>query len=138
MGVSEVQLAGRTWDHPGANFHGLSISYPGNFGNIFVSCPRNSGRPNLMSLSEAAVYVKRLLSYSWIAVVGIAIIWLVVLGGINVIPNLFNGGVKADIAFGVIPKPTIPQNVTSKGLSFVLDTVDGKFPQLPSLLAVYQ
>lgn len=91
-----------------------------------------------MSLSEAAVYVKKLLRYSWIAVVGIVVIWLVVLGGINFIPSLFDGGLKADIAFGVIPKPTIPQNVTSKGLNFVLDTVDGKFPQLPNLLAVYQ
>jgi len=90
-----------------------------------------------MSLSEAAVYVKKFLRYFVIALGGLGVVWALVWVGINFLPNLL-GGPKADYAFGVMPKPTIPQNTTSKGVNFVLDTVDGKFPNLPKILAAYQ
>jgi hypothetical protein len=91
-----------------------------------------------MSLSEAAVYFKRFFKYVLLAIAGLAVAWLLVAVSLNFIPTFINGGVKPDYAFGVIPKPTIPMNITSRGISFVLDTVDGKLPTLPSILATYQ
>lgn len=91
-----------------------------------------------MSLSEAAIFFKKFFKYIVLAIVGLIAVWVVVGISLNLIPNIFNGGIKADYAFGVMPKPTIPQNVTSKGFNFTLDTVDGRLPNLPTILAVYQ
>lgn len=90
-----------------------------------------------MTLTEAAIFIKSGYKYVLAALVGIVALWMLVGFLISSFQKIHPAIETPTLGFGKIPRPTLPVNTTAK-LAFVLDTVDGRLPLLPTVLPVYQ
>lgn len=91
-----------------------------------------------MTLTEATIYIKQGARYAVIGIIGLIILWFVGSFTISTFQKIFPAKEVPTVAYGKVPPPTLPAAVTSKNLSFVLDTVDGKLPSLATVLPIYK
>jgi hypothetical protein len=90
-----------------------------------------------MSLTEAAASIKKGFRYFLLALLGLAGLWIVILIVMALFNSIYPLFASPDLAFGNIPKPSIPAPKT-QNLTFSIDTVDGKLPSLPKIMTVYK
>lgn len=90
-----------------------------------------------MTLTETAIFFKRYSKWAVVAVLALIALWFLVGYAITTYQRLYPTKVMPTVRFGQLSKPSFTVN-TTKNLSFVLDTIDGNLPNLPTVLPVYQ
>lgn len=90
-----------------------------------------------MTLTEAAAFFKKFFKYALIGLAALVALWFTVGYAISIFKQANPTKETPTVRFGKISKPSLP-STTAPGISFVLDTVDGKLPLLPTVLPVYE
>jgi hypothetical protein len=90
-----------------------------------------------MSLYEASIFFRKLFKFLLVGLAAVVAVWILWQPAISLFHVFFPAEETPTVRFGKISPPSLPSNPTS-GLSFILDTADGKLPTLKKVLPVYQ
>ena len=89
-----------------------------------------------MTLTETAIFFKKYSKWALFGTIAVIILWLLISYAVATYQQLYPAQEVPTVQFGKLTKPAFPAG-SSANLSFVLDTIDGNLPKLPTVLPVY-